>query len=45
MWTTIIAMLHQGHSSATKMDQSAEARHVTRDTGEGGKLSQLQDRR
>ena len=25
MWTTIIAMLHQGHPSATKMDQLAAA--------------------
>ena len=25
MWTAVIAMLHQGHPSATKMDQLAAA--------------------
>ena len=49
MRTTIIAMLHQGHPSETKMDQSAAAfwwpRHLPRHSREGRKLPQLQSLR
>ena len=48
MRTTIITMLHQGHPSATKMDQSAAAvwwPGIYQEIRESGKLPQLQSLR